>query len=195
MQPLAPEGNFASLRQPCQPARTAGHMSKTAAIATSSPTGVRRLELDDEAATLRLGEVLAALARPRDMIALRGPLGAGKTALARGFIAALARRHGMAPPGEVPSPTFTLVQIYGLGPVAVWHFDLYRIANPDDAIELGLDEALAEGISLIEWPERLGSRLPQDRLDLALAYGATDGARVATLTGHGSWADRIADVA
>ena len=156
---------------------------------------VRTLDLADEAATLRLGDALATTARPRDVIALQGPLGAGKTAFARGFIAALARCQGVELPSEVPSPTFTLVQTYAFGPVAVWHFDLYRISNADDAIELGLDEALAEGICLIEWPDRLGPRLPKDRLDLALAYGPTDQARVATLTGHGSWAERIADVA
>lgn len=170
-------------------------MHSAAALTPSSPAGLRRLDLADEAATLRLGEALATRIGPRDVIALQGPLGAGKTAFARGLLAALARRHGVAPPSEVPSPTFTLVQTYALGPVTVWHFDLYRIADADDAIELGLDEALAEGISLIEWPDRLGARLPRDRLDLALAYGAADGARVATLTGHGSWAKRIADVA
>ncbi|MBL8704922.1 MAG: tRNA (adenosine(37)-N6)-threonylcarbamoyltransferase complex ATPase subunit type 1 TsaE [Rhodospirillales bacterium] len=170
-------------------------MITAAATSASLPDTVRTLDLPDEAATLRLGEILAAKAMRRDVIALQGPLGAGKTAFARGFIAALARRHGVNPPSEVPSPTFTLVQTYALGPVAVWHFDLYRISDADDAIELGLDEALAEGICLIEWPDRLGQHLPKDRLDLALAYGATDGARVAILTGHGAWAERIADVA
>lgn len=166
-----------------------------AATTATQPAKVRTVDLRDEAATLRLGQILAARAAKRDVIALHGPLGAGKTAFARGFIAALARRHGVEPPAEVPSPTFTLVQTYALGPVAVWHFDLYRIANADDAVELGLDDALAEGICLIEWPDRLGPRLPKDRLDLALAYGASDRARVATLTGHGAWAERIADVA
>jgi tRNA threonylcarbamoyladenosine biosynthesis protein TsaE len=170
-------------------------MISATATTASPPTRVRTLDLPNEATTLRLGEILAGKAAKRDVVALYGPLGAGKTAFARGFIAALARRHGVQPPSEVPSPTFTLVQTYALGPVAVWHFDLYRISDADDAIELGLDEALAEGVCLIEWPERLGSRLPKDRLDLALAYGATDRARVATLTGHGAWADRIADVA
>jgi len=170
-------------------------MIPAAATTASPPARVRTLALPDEAATLRLGEILAAKAAKRDVIALHGPLGAGKTAFARGFLRALARRHGVEPPGEVPSPTFTLVQTYALGPVAVWHFDLYRISDADDAIELGLDEALAEGICLIEWPDRLGSRLSRDRLDLALAYGATDRARIATLTGHGAWAERIADVA
>ena len=149
------------------------------------------IELRDEAATGRLAAAVAARARVGDVIALAGGLGAGKTSFARAFLRARAGDAAL----EVPSPTFTLVQTYSLGPVGVWHFDLYRISDADDAIELGLDEALAEGICLIEWPDRLGSRLPRDRLDLALAYGATDRARVATLTGHGAWAERIADVA
>lgn len=170
-------------------------MIPAAVTIAAPPAQARTLALPDEAATLRLGETLASRARARDVLALHGPLGAGKTAFARGFIASLARRHGVEPPLEVPSPTFTLVQTYALGPVAVWHFDLYRISDADDAIELGLDEALAEGISLIEWPDRLGARLPKDRLDLAFAYGPAEGSRIATLTGHGRWAGRIADVA
>ena len=127
------------------------------------------------------------------MIALSGPLGVGKTEFARGFIHTLAGRHGAAAPEEVPSPTFTLVQSYDLSHVTVWHFDLYRLVRPEDAEELGLDEALAEGIALIEWPERLGDRLPRERLDLALAYADAPERRVAALTGHGAWRGRLAD--
>jgi len=168
-----------------------------AAPAIAAPTETREIALADEAATARLADLVAGAARPRDVIALTGPLGVGKTAFARGFIAALARRRGAPPPPEVPSPTFTLVQTYALGGASVWHFDLYRLARPDDAVELGLDEALAEGISLIEWPERLGRLLPRDRLEIALAYDAEDRpqARRARLAGHGAWAGRIHDVA
>ena len=145
--------------------------------------------LPDLKATQALAARLAGVARSGDVIALSGPLGAGKTEFARAFIRALARRHGAAAPEEVPSPTFTLVQTYDLGAVSVWHFDLYRLERPGDVAELGLDEALAEGISLIEWPERLAGQLPRDRLDIALGYAAPDkpGARIAALTGHGSW--------
>ncbi len=146
---------------------------------------------------MRLAAAVAGEVRARDVIALAGPLGVGKTAFARGFLAALARRRGVAPPAEVPSPTFTLVQSYAVGGIAVWHFDLYRLARPDDAVELGLDEALADGISLIEWPERLGGLLPRDRLEIALAYAGPDRpqARLAVLTGHGAWIDRVSRVA
>lgn len=149
----------------------------------------RPIALADLDATHRLAARLAAAARPGDVIALKGPLGVGKTEFARGFIRALARRHGVRPPAEVPSPTFTLAQSYALGAATVWHFDLYRLERPQDAAELGLDEALAGGVTLIEWPERLGKLLPRDRLDLELAYagpGRPD-ARRARLTARGGW--------
>lgn len=160
------------------------------------PPDTRDLLLQDEAATRVLAASLARVARRRDVIALQGPLGAGKTAFARAFIAAIAAREGVAPPTEVPSPTFTLVQTYDLGRVTVWHFDLYRLSHADEAIELGLEEALAEGVSLIEWPDRLGPLIPLDRLEVELDYVATKaGARRARLAAHGAWRDRLPHVA
>ncbi|MGQ0675034.1 MAG: tRNA (adenosine(37)-N6)-threonylcarbamoyltransferase complex ATPase subunit type 1 TsaE [Rhodospirillales bacterium] len=161
--------------------------------ARSNAAATRPRPLADLSATRRLAAELASLARPGDVIALSGPLGVGKTEFARAFIRALARRHGAPEPAEVPSPTFTLVQTYDLGAAEVWHFDLYRLERPEDAAELGLDEALAGGVTLIEWPERLGGQLPRDRLDLALAYAGQDkpGARSAVLTGCGSWRARL----
>ncbi len=147
------------------------------------------LDLADEDATRRLGARLAARARGGDVVALAGALGTGKTTLARAFIQAL-----MGAAEEVPSPTFTLVQTYDAPTAPVWHFDLYRLERPDDAVELGLDDALADGISLIEWPERLGRLLPGRRLDVALAELGGD-ARRATLTSHRQWDDRIGDLA
>ncbi len=153
----------------------------------------RTLSLPDLDATRDLAARVAALARPGDAIALSGPLGVGKTEFARAFIRALARRHGAPPPAEVPSPTFTLVQTYDLGAVSVWHFDLYRLERPEDAVELGMDEALAEGVSLIEWPERLGAGLPRDRLDIAFSYAGKGRpeAREAALAAHGDWGARL----
>jgi len=144
------------------------------------------VDLPNLAATEALSRRIAAQARTGDVIALSGGLGAGKTAFARGFIAARAGRDE-----EVPSPTFTLVQTYDAPGGAIWHFDLYRLARPEDARELGIEQALREGISLIEWPERLGAWLPEDRLDIALAQGATENARRATLAPHGSWVGRV----
>lgn len=151
---------------------------------------VAHIEMPDEAATDRLGRALAAVARPGDVIALRGDLGAGKTRLARGFIAALSEEGE-----EVPSPTFTLVQTYDTGRGAVWHFDLYRLVHAEEALELGIEEVFASGISLIEWPDRLGKLLPSDRLDVTLAYADAAGARRVELRAHGvAWRDRLRQV-
>ena len=123
--------------------------------------------LASESDTLALGAALAAPARCGHVIALSGPLGAGKTTLARGFIQARGETE------EVVSPTFTLVQVYETGETPIWHFDLYRLEKPEDVLELGLEEALAGAITLIEWPERLGSLLPASRLDVTLAADAS----------------------
>ena len=154
-----------------------------------------RLDLPDEAATRALAVRLAAHARVGDAVGLKGPLGAGKTTFARAFIAARAALAGVEV-DDVPSPTFTLVQTYDFpGDVdqspTVFHIDLYRIENPDETIELGLEDAFASGICLIEWPERLGHLLPRSRIELTLAPGATEGARIAELTGFGAGKKRL----
>lgn len=143
------------------------------------------LPLDDLAATERLAGRVAAVARPGDTVALVGGLGAGKTTFARAFLRARGVRE------EVPSPTFTLVQVYELPGGDVWHADLYRLNAPQEAAELGLDDALASAILLIEWPDRLGAALPSDRLDVTLNMGDAEGRRHAILVAHGSWAARL----
>ncbi|BCH21364.1 tRNA (adenosine(37)-N6)-threonylcarbamoyltransferase complex ATPase subunit type 1 TsaE [Mesorhizobium sp. L-8-3] len=140
--------------------------------------------LPDEQATTRLGGDIAAALRHGDAIALRGDLGAGKTTLARGLIRALAGDPDL----EVPSPTFTLVQAYDTQ-IPVQHFDLYRLAAPDELDELGFDEALAAGVALVEWPEKAGDRLPADMVVVELA-DAGEG-RVATIRGPDGAVDRI----
>lgn len=143
------------------------------------------LDLADAAATARFGRAIAARLLPGDLVLLKGELGAGKTTLARAILA------GLGHPGEVPSPTFTLVQSYDTpaGPVA--HADLYRVEDPDDLAELGLEEALAEGIVLLEWPERLGPALPEDAIMVQLAPGAAPEARHVTLTAGPGAAARL----
>ena len=145
--------------------------------------------LADEKATEALAARLAAVAWPGDVIALKGELGAGKTCFARGFIRA---RGGDE---AVPSPTFTLVQIYDLPGGRVWHFDLYRLRVAEEAWELDIEEAFDEGISLIEWPERLGPLLPRGHLLVALDFAAAPGARRATLSGDADWMARLATIA
>ena len=148
------------------------------------------IDLPDEDATAALAARIASLARPGDVIALKGELGAGKTTFARAFIRA---RGGTE---AVPSPTFTLVQIYELGDAAIWHFDAYRLRDPDEAWELGIEDAFRDGISLIEWPERLGSLLPARRIEIALSAGAAPNARRAALDpGAGDWAERLSSLA
>jgi tRNA threonylcarbamoyladenosine biosynthesis protein TsaE len=115
------------------------------------------MPLPDERATEALGATLAARLMPGDVVGLKGDLGAGKTTLARAIIRAAAADPDLI----VPSPTFTLVEVYDTPRGAYWHFDLYRLDDPEQVYELGWEEALAEGIVLLEWPERLGPLLPQ----------------------------------
>ncbi len=121
------------------------------------------MSLADEAATEQLGAALAARLKRGDVVALKGDLGAGKTTLARAIIRAAAGDPGLI----VPSPTFTLVETYATPNGTYWHFDLYRLEMPEQVFELGWEEALAEGIVLLEWPERLGALLPE-HLEIAL---------------------------
>jgi tRNA threonylcarbamoyladenosine biosynthesis protein TsaE len=152
----------------------------------------RIIDLADLAATERLAAALAARARRGDVFALQGGLGAGKTAFARAFVHA---RPGGGAVDDVPSPTFTLVQIYDLPEAPVWHLDLYRLDRPVDALELGIEDAFAQAITLIEWPDRLGEFLPADRLEITLEPGPSEAARRAILAAHGARArSLVADI-
>ena len=130
------------------------------------------LDCPDETSLRALGARLAQMLRAGDAIALQGGLGAGKTTFARGLIEAYA---GI---GEVPSPTYTLVQTYDSGPLPVWHYDLYRLEDAADLTELGWDET-ADGIVLVEWPERAGPDwFPSTSLRLGLEIGPGEARRL-----------------
>lgn len=145
--------------------------------------------LPDPAATAAFAAALAPLLRRGDVIALWGDLGAGKSTLARALI-----QHLMRDSEEVPSPTFTLVQTYpaviGGEAVELWHFDLYRLTQPDQAYDLAIEEAFQDGISLIEWPDRLGYLLPGGRLDLRLESAGAG--RLLKASGNAAWRARLA---
>jgi tRNA threonylcarbamoyladenosine biosynthesis protein TsaE len=123
--------------------------------------------LKSEEATAAAGAALARAARAGDVITLSGPLGVGKTALARGFIAALG--HG----SDVPSPSFAIVQPYEELDPPVWHVDLYRIEDHSEIEELGLDAAV-DAVLLVEWPERAGNGAWPDALGLSLEFAQND---------------------
>jgi tRNA threonylcarbamoyladenosine biosynthesis protein TsaE len=109
----------------------------------------------------KIAQPLAQELKPGDIIALWGDLGTGKTTFVRALIQALSGEEI-----NVPSPTFTLVQTYETSAGEVWHCDLYRLKNPEEAFELGLEDAFHQAICLIEWPERIGNMLPHERIDI-----------------------------
>lgn len=164
----------------------------------TKPDFMLRLDLPDEDATARLGALLAALLVPGDTLMLSGPLGAGKSALARAIIGPLSGES------EIPSPSFTLVQTYDLlprpkgRPATIWHVDLYRLETAAEAgtaaldlAELGLEAAFQTEICVVEWPERLGPLRPRDCCLITLGYGGTPEARTAEITACGPIATRL----
>ncbi|MCE2565000.1 tRNA (adenosine(37)-N6)-threonylcarbamoyltransferase complex ATPase subunit type 1 TsaE [Komagataeibacter sp. FNDCF1] len=144
---------------------------------------MREIPLPDTHATERLGQALAPLLAAGDAVLLEGDLGAGKTTLARALLRTLCADPDM----EVPSPSYTLVQVYDAPVAEVAHFDLWRLDGPGGLHELGWDDA-CEGIVLVEWPERLGTLAPPDALHVHLLHVA-GGGRVARLAG---WDTRLA---
>ena len=122
-----------------------------------------------------------------DILFLKGDLGAGKTTFARALIRHLSNDEIV----EIPSPTFSLVQHYQTARVDIYHFDLYRISHPDEVVEIGLDEALVKGVSIIEWPDRLDGEIGADYLEISFDEADNPDERHLMITGHGTWAARI----
>lgn len=150
----------------------------------------RRFEihLADQRRTARLGAALAPLLGSGDTVLLRGDLGAGKSALARAVIGAALGD----PEAEIPSPSYTLVNIYETARGPIWHADLYRLSGEAEELEqLGLDDAIGTALVLVEWPERLGMALPERRLEITLSAPQASG-RDAVITLHGAGWDGIA---
>lgn len=144
------------------------------------------IELAGLPATRELAARLANISKPGDVLALSGDLGAGKTEFARAFIRALTDANE-----DVPSPTFTLVQTYSADSAEIWHFDLYRLESAEEAFELGIEDAFHDGISLIEWPDRLGPYLPRNRLGVHLSVTKGKNHRQVQLTPHADWSERL----
>lgn len=140
----------------------------------------RTFTLDGLPATEAFGATIADGLERGDLVFLEGDLGAGKTTLAR----AILKRLGVGE--DVPSPTFTLVQHYDSGRLMVRHYDLYRIEDPREIDELGIEEALDEGAALVEWPERAAARLPDDTLHVVLTM-TDENARIAQVSGIARW--------
>jgi tRNA threonylcarbamoyladenosine biosynthesis protein TsaE len=150
-------------------------------------TGLRRkvLETDSPEATEALGRELGARLRPGDVVALVGPLGAGKTVLARGIAAGAGAR------GYIASPSFVVIREYA-GPVKVYHADLYRLEHPQEIADLALDELIDDGgVLVIEWADRAGVLLPEEHLRVELAFGASESARAITLQAPAAMAARF----
>lgn len=142
--------------------------------------------LPDPEATAAFARALGGELRSGDVLALEGPIGAGKSHFARALI-----RHRLGRDEDVPSPSFTLVQTYEAGDTEIWHCDLYRLGHPDEVLELGLDTAFDTAITLIEWPDRLGPDLPARALRLRLDPDSAGDTRTARLSGPSPWADRL----
>lgn len=154
------------------------------------PARTLQITLADPEATATLARRVGAVLRVGDVLLLTGPVGAGKTHFARNLIQSL-----LHVPEDVPSPTFTLVQIYGTPGFEVWHTDLYRLTNPDEVIELGLFEAFETAVALVEWPDRLGDLAPANALSLTFTPQADPDRRVLDFAwSDPRWDDRVGEL-
>lgn len=164
---------------------TAAARDKSRGMAPSAnPSLAATLRLASPEATEGLAEALADLLEPGDTILLEGPIGAGKSHFCRAAIRHLLSREGLVE--DIPSPTFTLVQTYLLPEAEVWHADLYRLTDPAQIIELGLEEAFETAITFVEWPDRLGAALPRNALHVALSTEADEDVRTARISASDS---------
>ncbi len=154
-----------------------------------SDTIVSRRCISEEQ-TARFAQELEKYLKLGDVVALSGTLGAGKTAFARALI-----QNRFGTDVDVPSPTFNLLIIYDDGPndIPIYHYDMYRVEEPEEVFELGLEDALDTGICLIEWADRMGPYLPDDPLRVSIEYPTEDeeGVRIISLAGSARWKKRL----
>ncbi len=149
-----------------------------------------KIRLSNQNETEALAVRLAQMSEPGDVIALKGNLGMGKSVFARAFVRALTSEQE-----EVPSPTFTLVQMYEADVGEVYHFDMYRLEQPDDCLELGVEEAFSDGVCLVEWPDNIGPYLPWDSLMIEIIHDESDEqARWMEINAAGKWETRLKEV-
>lgn len=140
--------------------------------------------------TAALGVEIGRLLTPGDVLLLEGDIGAGKTHFARSLIQSL-----LSEPEDVPSPTFTLVQIYDGTNCEIWHADLYRLTSPDEVVELGLTDAFTDAICLVEWPDRLAELAPESALSMRFSMTATEGERTLELAAESElWPQRLKEI-
>ncbi len=144
-------------------------------------------DLKNDAATRAFGARLSAYLNAGDTLCLTGDLGAGKTTLSRGLIRSLSPKTT-----EVPSPTYTLLQTYSAPDFDIWHFDLYRLKTPSEIWELGMEDAIYDGLTLIEWPEQMGNLLPDGTLDIDIRFAGAG--RKALLSLTPAWKARLHDL-
>lgn len=149
-----------------------------------------KIYLESEAETERLARRIAPKLVPGDVLLLEGPIGAGKTAFARSVIQARLEADNVYE--DVPSPTFTLVQVYEVAGFEIWHADLYRLGGPADVIELGLDGAFDNAVCIVEWPDRLGEERPNQSIEIAFSAGSGESHRELRVSGNISrWSELL----
>lgn len=149
-----------------------------------------KISCDTPEATVRVAGQIGAQLAAGDTILLEGPIGAGKTHFARGLIQSV-----LAVPEDVPSPTFTLVQVYDVQQGELWHSDLYRLGDVSEIVELGLTTAFEDAICLVEWPDRLGGLAPTNALNIRFETGDTDEARQLAFSWEDAkWQARLKDI-
>lgn len=150
---------------------------------------MKTFSLNTEEDMARFGATLAPRLAAGDCLLLSGPVGAGKSVLARAIVQTRLAALGRAE--DVPSPTFTLVQTYDLDKVQIWHSDLYRLSSLEELFELGLEEAFSDQITLVEWAERLGPLAPAGALSVSIAPAADDSRRLSLEWSEPKWDSKL----